>query len=144
MSPSTSSRTHGPGPVSRALDPYRDRLINHSLAFTLASLAFARATVAGQASFNQPSPERTAALAALGRWQSDARQARTHIRAVSSGATGRTVAMQWLDTLNTTLGHFHDSLSLADPQSASSAAQLARQGIDESHRLADHLAQVIG
>ena len=137
MSPNTR-----PDAVSRALDPHRKHLGSDSVAFTRASLTLA-GSLDGQAPFNQASPQRTAALAALDRWQRDVHGALSSIRSVDSHAKGQTLAVKWLKTLDAGLGLAHQALSLSDPHTAASAAARAQQRIDESHALADRLAQVL-
>jgi len=130
------------GKVSRALKPYHGRLASDSHSFTEASLKLARASV-GQQSFNQLSPEATAALAALAKWQRDVRRARRKVEGVSSRAAGQKLAVEWLTSLGASLGFMNQSLSLTDPQRASDAANRARRSLRRSHELADSLARVI-
>jgi hypothetical protein len=142
MSPSTSSRPVAARSVSQALHPYRNRLISDSVAFTRASLTLAR-SLDGQAPFNQASPQRSATLAALASWQGDVHGALTSVQSVDSHATGQILAVKWLKMLDAALGLARQALSLSDPHKAADAAAHAQQRIDESHRLADRLAQVL-
>lgn len=139
-----SSRRRPPvnGKVSKALKPYRARLRDHSVAFTKASVKLAHATI-GQTPFNRLTPETTAALAALATWQRDVERARKKVRAVSSKAPGQKLALQWLGSLSASLGFMNQSLSLTDPQLASTAAKRAERSFRESHQLSDRLARVI-
>jgi hypothetical protein len=136
------SQSARPDAVSRALDPHRKHLGNDSVAFTRASLTLA-GSLDGQAPFNQASPQRTAALAALARWQGDAHRALSSVQSVDSHAKGQTLAVKWLKTLEAALGLAHQALSLSDPHTAATAAARAQLRIDESHALADRLAQVL-
>lgn len=129
--------------VARAVDPYRERLTQHSYKFTLALLVLARANVKSLGSFNHPSPERAAALAALSRWRQDAHRALARVKGVPSDAAGRDLAVKWLEALLSAQSLTRKGLSSTDPLPAAHAARSAQQRLNESHRLQALLDQRI-
>lgn len=122
-------------PVAAAIDPYRARLDDDAVDFTLALLALAKANAKGTAGFNQPSPADAVALHALARWRRDAKQAMQRVRAVAPGAPGRALAESWLKALISALDLQRQGLSLVDPALAADAARRARKQIAEYQRL---------
>jgi hypothetical protein len=129
--------------VSAAVDPYRIRLGNDSVNFTMALLALAEANAQNGGSFNRPSPEEAAVLTALAHWRRDAQHVLKRVRGVSAGAPGRGLAENWLKALIAGLDLQRQGLSLVDPNRAADAARLARKRIAESHRLEDRLESVL-
>jgi hypothetical protein len=129
--------------VAAALDPYRPLLAEDSRDFTVALLALAKANAKGTSAFNQASPQDAAALQSLAHWRRDARHALKQVRAVASGAPGRSLAEKWLKALIAALDLQRQGLSLIDPNLAADAGRLARKRIAESHRLETRLDRVL-
>lgn len=120
--------------TAAAIDPFRTRLTEDAGDFTLALLALAKANAATPGSFNVPTPQDAVALHALAHWRRDAQHALRRVKAVPSGAQGRSLAEKWLKALLSGLDLQRQALSVIDPALAADAARRARKLIAEAHR----------
>jgi hypothetical protein len=143
MSPTETGGGASSAAVAAAIDPYRTRLADDAMDFTLALLALAKFNAANSGSFNQTSAQDKAVLKALADWRRDAQHALRKVRTVDSGAPGRNLAERWLKALIASLDSRRQALSLLDPDLAADAASSAAERTKQYLRLEGRLDRTL-